>query len=86
MITWERFFPANKILKTGNPVRQDLLLIHTKREASLALFGLDKNKNTVLILGGSLGARRINELVESQLDFFKSTKSSSNLAVWQTLQ
>ena len=76
----ERFFPADKILKTGNPVRQDLLLIHTKRDASLSLFNLDKNKKTVLVLGGSLGARRVNELVESQLDFFKQ----QNLQViWQ---
>ncbi|MDB2571013.1 undecaprenyldiphospho-muramoylpentapeptide beta-N-acetylglucosaminyltransferase [Polaribacter sp.] len=76
----ERFFPADKILKTGNPVRQDLLLIHTKRDASISLFNLDKNKKTVLVLGGSLGARRVNELVESQLDFFKQ----QNLQViWQ---
>lgn len=67
----ERFFPADKILKTGNPVRQDLLLIHTKRAASFSFFELDKTKKTILILGGSLGARRVNQLVESQLDFFK---------------
>jgi UDP-N-acetylglucosamine--N-acetylmuramyl-(pentapeptide) pyrophosphoryl-undecaprenol N-acetylglucosamine transferase len=67
----ERFFPADKILKTGNPVRQDLLLIHTKREESFSFFNLDKAKKTVLILGGSLGARRVNQLIESQLDFFK---------------
>ena len=76
----ERFFPADKILKTGNPVRQDLLLIHTKRDASLSFFNLDKNKKTVLVLGGSLGARRVNELIESQLDFF----NQQNLQViWQ---
>ena len=76
----ERFFPADKILKTGNPVRQDLLLIHTKRDASLSFFNLNKNKKTVLVLGGSLGARRVNELIESQLDFF----NQQNLQViWQ---
>lgn len=76
----ERFFPADKILKTGNPVRQDLLLIHTKRDAFLSFFNLDKNKKTVLVLGGSLGARRVNELIESQLDFF----NQQNLQViWQ---
>ena len=76
----ERFFPADKILKTGNPVRQDLLLIHTKRDASLSFFNLYKNKKTVLVLGGSLGARRVNELIESQLDFF----NQQNLQViWQ---
>jgi len=67
----ERFFPADKILKTGNPVRQDLLSIHTKRATSFAFFNLDKTKKTILILGGSLGARRVNQLIESQLDFFK---------------
>lgn len=76
----ERFFPADKILKTGNPVRQDLLLIHRKRDASLSFFNLNKNKKTVLVLGGSLGARRVNELIESQLDFF----NQQNLQViWQ---
>ncbi len=76
----ERFFPTDKILKTGNPVRQDLLLIHTKRDASLSFFNLDKKKKTVLVLGGSLGARRVNELIESQLDFF----NQQNLQViWQ---
>ena len=76
----ERFFPADKILKTGNPVRQDLLLIHRKSDASLSFFNLDKNKKTVLVLGGSLGARRVNELIESQLDFF----NQQNLQViWQ---
>tara|TARA_B110000091_G_scaffold114346_1_gene123537 strand:+ start:2705 stop:3799 length:1095 start_codon:yes stop_codon:yes gene_type:complete len=76
----ERFFPADKILKTGNPVRQDLLLIHTKRETSFSFFNLDKTKKTVLILGGSLGARRVNELIESQLYFF----NQQNLQViWQ---
>ena len=76
----ERFFPAAKILKTGNPVRQDLLLIHTKRDDSFSFFNLNKNKKTVLVLGGSLGARRMNELIESQLDFF----NKQNLQViWQ---
>ena len=67
----DRFFPADKILKTGNPVRQDLLLIHSKREESLDFLNIDKTKNTVLILGGSLGSRRINQLIEFQLEFFK---------------
>ncbi|WP_459210685.1 undecaprenyldiphospho-muramoylpentapeptide beta-N-acetylglucosaminyltransferase [Aquimarina rhabdastrellae] len=66
----EKFFPADKILKTGNPVRQDLLAIEEKRTAALTKFGLDKNKKTVLIIGGSLGARRINQLIEEKLEFF----------------
>ena len=67
----ERFFPAHKILKTGNPVRQDLLQIHTKRTESLDFFNLDATQKTVLILGGSLGARRSNQLIEDQLGFFE---------------
>ena len=66
-----RFFPQEKLIKTGNPVRQDLLSIHNKKEASLEYFSLKKNKKTVLVLGGSLGARRVNQLIEQQLDFFK---------------
>lgn len=68
----ERFFPVDKIEKTGNPVRQDLLSIHHKTKEGKAFFKLDSTKKVVLILGGSLGARRINQLVESQLEFFKS--------------
>ncbi|NVJ87967.1 MAG: undecaprenyldiphospho-muramoylpentapeptide beta-N-acetylglucosaminyltransferase [Flavobacteriaceae bacterium] len=76
----ERFFPIEKIIKTGNPVRQDLLSIHKKVEESKAYFKLDKNKKTLLILGGSLGARKINQLVEEHLDFFK--KQDIQL-IWQ---
>ncbi len=66
----DRFFPKGKIVKTGNPVRQDLLKIEGKREEGLEKYNLDQNKKTVLILGGSLGARRINQLIEKELDFF----------------
>lgn len=65
----ERFFPENKIIKTGNPVRQDLLNIDSKREKALEYFELSKEKKTLVVLGGSLGARRINELIEKELDF-----------------
>lgn len=68
----ERFFPADKIIKTGNPVRQDLLSIHTKTDEGKSFFNSDTNKKTLLVLGGSLGARKINQLVESQLAFFKN--------------
>lgn len=68
----ERFFPKEKIIKTGNPVRQDLLLIHAKTEEATTFFKLDKNKKTVLVIGGSLGARKINQLVEANLEFFKT--------------
>ena len=76
----ERFFPSNKIIKTGNPVRQDLLSIHTKLEEAKEFFNLIENKKTILILGGSLGARRVNQLIESQLDFFKNQKVQ---LIWQ---
>ncbi|WP_284651499.1 undecaprenyldiphospho-muramoylpentapeptide beta-N-acetylglucosaminyltransferase [Flavobacterium terrisoli] len=65
----ERFFPKEKIVFTGNPVRQDLLDVETKRNDGVAYFNLDANKKTLLILGGSLGARRVNQLIAKELDF-----------------
>ena len=59
----ERFFPKDKMILTGNPVRQDLINVASKSEA-ITYFNLDANKNTLLVLGGSLGARRINQLIE----------------------
>ena len=76
----ERFFPSKKMIKTGNPIRQDLLSIYTKTEEAKDFFALSKNKKTILVLGGSLGARRINQLVEEQLDFFKDQKVQ---LIWQ---
>ena len=76
----ERFFPKGKIVKTGNPVRQDLLKIHNKTEAAADFFMLDKHKKTILILGGSLGARRVNQLIEEQLGFFKNQEVQ---VIWQ---
>ncbi|CAM3804649.1 undecaprenyldiphospho-muramoylpentapeptide beta-N-acetylglucosaminyltransferase [Flavobacterium cucumis] len=64
----ERFFPKDKMILTGNPVRQDLINEASKSEA-VAYFKLDSNKKTLLVLGGSLGARRINQLIEKELDF-----------------
>ena len=63
----DRFFPKEKIVLTGNPVRQDLLDIDSKRTEAIAHFNLDAHKKTLLILGGSLGARRINQLIDDQL-------------------
>ncbi|MCX2680449.1 undecaprenyldiphospho-muramoylpentapeptide beta-N-acetylglucosaminyltransferase [Galbibacter sp. EGI 63066] len=76
----ERFFPADKIVKTGNPVRQDLLEITDKKEEGLKFFELDDNRKTLFVMGGSLGARKINELVEKKLNFFK--KKNVQL-IWQ---
>ncbi len=76
----ERFFPKEKIKLTGNPVRQDLLDIDSKRAEGIAHFNLNKTKKTLLILGGSLGARRINELVAKELDFFRTQNIQ---IIWQ---
>jgi len=76
----ERFFPTDKIVKTGNPVRQDLLSIHSKTDDGKDFFSLDRKKKTILILGGSLGARKINQLVETNLDFFKNQEVQ---VIWQ---
>lgn len=68
----DKFFPANKIVKTGNPVRSDLMKVSNDKQASVEFFGLDVSKPVLVILGGSLGARRINQLVEEKLSFFQS--------------
>ena len=76
----ERFFPSEKMIKTGNPVRQDLLDIHTKISEGIGFFTTDVKQKTILILGGSLGARKINELIASHLEFFKTQNVQ---VVWQ---
>lgn len=77
----ERFFPADKIVKTGNPVRQALLDTKMTKAEALRAFGLDENKKTILIVGGSLGARTVNESVMQHLDL---VKSSGVQFIWQT--
>ena len=77
----ERFFPADKIVKTGNPVRQSLLDTKLTRAEALRSFGLDETKKTVLIVGGSLGARTVNESVMQHLD---EIKASGVQFIWQT--
>lgn len=77
----ERFFPAGKIIMTGNPVRQDLLDRQTDRNEAIRSFGLDPEKKTILIIGGSLGARTINQCVLSHLDLIRS---SGVQFIWQT--
>jgi len=66
----ERFFPKEKMILTGNPVRQDLIDIDGKRAEAIQYFNLDVNKKTLLVLGGSLGARRVNQLIEKELEKF----------------
>ena len=77
----ERFFPADKIVKTGNPVRQALLESDITREAALSQFGLDPDKKTILLVGGSLGARTVNESVLGHLDM---VRDSDVQFIWQT--
>lgn len=77
----QKYFPAEKIVFTGNPVRQDLLEIGSKKEAAQKFFDLKENKKTVLVLGGSLGARRINQLIENKLKAFKNNEVQ---LIWQT--
>lgn len=67
----ERFFPKDKILITGNPVRKDILNEQITSEESLVHFKIKNDIKTVLVLGGSLGAKAINELIASRLDYFK---------------
>ena len=67
----EQFFPKEKIVKTGNPIRDGLLNIGEYRSEGLSYFHLDSERKTLLVLGGSLGARRINQLIEQQLPLFE---------------
>ncbi len=76
----ERFFPKDKMILTGNPVRQDLIDSDGKRQEAIKYFNLDSTKKTLLILGGSLGARRINQLIEKELHFLESKNIQ---IIWQ---
>ena len=77
----ERFFDKEKIILTGNPVRQGLRNHTTTHEEAITSFGLDPNKRTILILGGSLGARTINQCLMGNLD---KIKTSGVQFIWQT--
>lgn len=76
----ERFFPKEKISLTGNPIRKDLIEIDSKKTEAIKAFSLTKDKLTLLVLGGSLGARRVNQLIESKLVFFKENNVQ---VIWQ---
>lgn len=78
----DRFFPAEKIIKTGNPVRQNLLDSSITKEEAIATFGLDPQRKTVLIIGGSLGARTVNESVLAHLDEIRQNQHVQ--FIWQT--
>ncbi len=76
-----RFFPDRKLIKTGNPIRQDLMQVDSLKNDGLTHFKLSPNKKTVLIIGGSLGARTINESILNGLDKFKENNIQ---LLWQT--
>ena len=76
-----KFFPADKIVLTGNPVRKDLEEALGRREEALSFFGLSPEKKTILVVGGSLGARTINRSIQGGLDKFFA---SDVQIIWQT--
>ncbi len=75
----DRFFPAEKIIMTGNPVRQNVLETSFSKEEARKQFGLDPEKKTILIVGGSLGARTVNESILRHLDIVKVTDFISDM-------
>lgn len=77
----EKFFPEEKLLMTGNPVRQDIANVSEKRAQGLQFFKLDPNRKTILVIGGSLGARTINEAMGNGLQ--ELDKNNIQL-IWQT--
>ena len=76
-----KFFPSNKIIQTGNPVREAIVNSKLSREEAILFFGLDPNKKTVLAIGGSLGAKNINEALAKDISEFE--KNDLQL-IWQT--
>lgn len=78
----DRFFPADKILVTGNPVRQNILNGTLTPGQARQKFGLDADKRTILVVGGSLGARTINNCIAAALDTIKA--DSDVQMIWQT--
>lgn len=76
----EKFFPKNKIRHTGNPVRKDILDLTGKKELALNHFGLDKDRKVLLVLGGSLGARTINQAIVADME---ALEKSGYQVLWQ---
>lgn len=76
----EKYFPSDKIKLTGNPIRKELLHLENKTVMAKDHFQLKHGKHALLVLGGSLGARNINKLIEDNLDFFESEDIQ---VIWQ---
>jgi len=77
----ERFFPKDKIIFTGNPIRKAILNFKDKREEGKKLFGVNNGKITILVVGGSLGARTINESIKESISEFANNELN---LIWQT--
>ena len=77
----ENIFPKEKIVVTGNPIREEIVKMNGSREDGIKYFGLDTNKKTILITGGSLGARKINQSVEATIERIKENDAQ---ILWQT--
>ncbi len=77
----ERFFPKEKIVFTGNPVRADIEQMNVRSAEGRAHFGLETEGRVLLSVGGSLGARSINEMIINHLHFFRENKIQ---VIWQT--
>lgn len=77
----EKYFPASKIVKAGNPVRSEILNFTKKSDEAYEYFNFSKEKRTVLVVGGSLGARTINQCIGAHIDFFEEKGLQ---LLWQT--
>ena len=77
----QQFFPKDKLLLLGNPIRKDLIDSSSKKVQGIKHFGLDENKPIILVIGGSLGARTINEAMAALID---SLESNDIQFIWQT--
>jgi UDP-N-acetylglucosamine--N-acetylmuramyl-(pentapeptide) pyrophosphoryl-undecaprenol N-acetylglucosamine transferase len=77
----ERFFPIDKIVHTGNPIRKEVIQVENKRKVAAEKFGMDTSKTTVLVIGGSQGALSINKAIESNLELFRDLNLQ---LIWQT--
>lgn len=77
----DKYFPKDKIVLTGNPVRKDILSIGSKRQRALDHFGFDRNIKTLLVVGGSLGAKTINESIINGMNKLAEAKIQ---IIWQT--
>ncbi len=86
----EQFFPQEKIVFTGNPVRSDIVNLEGKHEEALKYYGLDPEKRTIVVIGGSLGARTLNNAMRDNVEFFEKHalptgegRGGAIQAIWQ---